>query len=83
MKIALEDQDKTTFTYPWGNYAYSILPFVLCNAPTTFQREILNIFLKFSHDCMEICMGDFTTYGETYDEALGNLMQRTKNFIKK
>jgi hypothetical protein len=35
--IALEDQDKTTFTFPWGTYAYRVLPFGLCNAPTTFQ----------------------------------------------
>jgi hypothetical protein len=35
--IALEDQDKTTFNCPWGTYAYRVLPFGFCNAPTTFQ----------------------------------------------
>jgi hypothetical protein len=35
--IAPEDQDKTMFTCPWGTYAYKVLPFGLCNAPTTFQ----------------------------------------------
>ena len=44
IQIALEDQDKTTFTFPWGDFAYRFLPFGLCNAPTTFQREILDIF---------------------------------------
>ena len=39
--IALEDQDKTTFTCPWGTFAYRVLPFGLCNAPTTFQRAVL------------------------------------------
>jgi len=34
--IAPEDQDKTTFTCPWGTFAYRVLPFGLCNAPTTF-----------------------------------------------
>ena len=47
IQIAPKDQDKTTFTFPWGNFAYRVLPFGLCNAPTTFQREILGIFLIF------------------------------------
>ena len=34
--IALEDQEKTTFTRPFGTYAYKRMPFGLCNAPTTF-----------------------------------------------
>ena len=36
IQIAPEDQDKTTFTYPWGPYAYRVLPFGLCNALATF-----------------------------------------------
>ena len=34
--IAPEDQDKTTFTCPWGTFSYQFFPFGLCNAPTTF-----------------------------------------------
>jgi hypothetical protein len=42
--INLEDQEKTTFTCPFGTYAYRRMPFGLCNAPITFQRCIMNIF---------------------------------------
>ena len=42
--IALEDQDKTTFTCFLGTYAYRVFPFGLCNAPATFQRAVLEIF---------------------------------------
>jgi hypothetical protein len=71
--IAPEDQDKTTFTCPWCTYAYRVLPFELCNAPATFQRAILGIFVDLIHDCVEVYMDDFTVYGNTYQEALENL----------
>nr|GEV02824.1 DNA-directed DNA polymerase [Tanacetum cinerariifolium] len=32
------DQEKTTFTCPYGTFSYRIMPFSLCNAPGTFQR---------------------------------------------
>ncbi|GJU34862.1 reverse transcriptase domain-containing protein [Tanacetum coccineum] len=35
--IALKDQEKTTFTCPYGTFAYKRIPFGLCNVPTTFQ----------------------------------------------
>ncbi|GJV10524.1 hypothetical protein Tco_1352065 [Tanacetum coccineum] len=32
------DQEKTTFTCPYGTFSYRRMPFGLCNAPGTFQR---------------------------------------------
>ena len=42
---ALENQEKTTFTCPYGTFAYRRMPFGLCNAPTTFQKWMIAIFL--------------------------------------
>ncbi|GKB36548.1 reverse transcriptase domain-containing protein [Tanacetum coccineum] len=38
--IELADREKTTFTCPYGTYAYKRMPFGLCNAPTTFQSTL-------------------------------------------
>jgi len=73
IKIAPQDQDKTTFTSPWGTFSYRFLPFGLCNAPTTFQRAVLGIFSDMLNDSMEIFMDDFTPYGVSFQEALENL----------
>ncbi|GJR71519.1 reverse transcriptase domain-containing protein [Tanacetum coccineum] len=47
-----KDQEKTTFTCPYGTFAYRRMPFGLCNAPGTFQRCMMAIF----HDMIEKTM---------------------------
>ncbi|GJU18999.1 DNA-directed DNA polymerase [Tanacetum coccineum] len=44
-----QDQEKTTFTCPYGTFAYRRMHFGLCNAPGTFQRYMMAIF----HDMIE------------------------------
>ena len=39
-----DDHDKTTFTCPYGTYAYRRMSFGLCNAPGSFQRCMMSIF---------------------------------------
>ena len=45
--VSQPDQEKTTFTCPFGTYAYRRMPFGLCNAPSTFQRCMTAIFSDF------------------------------------
>ena len=42
--IEPNDQEKTTFTCPFGTFAYRRMPFGLCNASATFQRCMTAIF---------------------------------------
>ncbi|RDX73481.1 Retrovirus-related Pol polyprotein from transposon 17.6, partial [Mucuna pruriens] len=76
--IAPEDQHKTTFTCPFGTFAYTRMPFGLCNAPSTFQRCMMNIFSDLLQDCIEVFMDDFTVYAESFDACLNNLSKVLK-----
>uniref|UniRef100_A0A2N9HGA3 Integrase catalytic domain-containing protein n=1 Tax=Fagus sylvatica TaxID=28930 RepID=A0A2N9HGA3_FAGSY len=53
IEIALEDQGKTTFTCPFGTFAFRRMPFGLCNAPATFQRCMVSIFSDMVEKFME------------------------------
>ncbi|RVW36286.1 Retrovirus-related Pol polyprotein from transposon 17.6 [Vitis vinifera] len=70
IEIDLADQEKTTFTCPFGTYAYRRMPFGLCNAPATFQRCMLSIFSDMVERIMEVFMDDITVYGGTFEECL-------------
>ena len=45
ISITPEDQEKSTFTFPFGTFAFKRMSFGMCNAPATFQRCMMSIFL--------------------------------------
>ncbi|GJV40414.1 reverse transcriptase domain-containing protein [Tanacetum coccineum] len=71
--ITSEDQEKTTFTYPYVTFAYRRMSFGLCNAPTTFQRCMTAIFQDMVEYFMEVFMDDFSVFGNSFDCCLANL----------
>ena len=71
--IAPEDQEKTTFTCPYGTFAIRRMPFGLCNAPSTFQRCMMAIFSDMVEKTIEIFMDDFSVLGNSFDNCLENL----------
>ncbi|KAK0604452.1 hypothetical protein LWI29_015827 [Acer saccharum] len=71
--IAPEDQEKTTFTCPFGTFAYRRMPFGLCNAPGTFQRCMMSIFSDMLEEIIEVFMDDFSVFGDSFDLCLHNL----------
>ncbi|KAM2973758.1 hypothetical protein FF1_000124 [Malus domestica] len=73
IKVAPEDQEKTTFTCPFGTFAYRRMSFGLCNAPATFQRCMVSIFSDMIEKIIEVFMDDFSVYGDSFDTCLHNL----------
>ena len=71
LAIHPDDQEKTTFTCPFGTYAFQRMPFGLCNAPTTFQRCMMAIFSDF----IEVFMDDFLVFGSSFVVCLEHLTQ--------
>ena len=83
IEIAPKDQEKTTFTCPFGTYAYRRMPFGLCNAPATFQRCMLSMFSDMVERIMEVYMDDITVYGGDFEECLTNLETILQRCIEK
>ncbi|GJY97216.1 reverse transcriptase domain-containing protein [Tanacetum coccineum] len=73
-----KDQDKTTFTCPYGTFAYRRMPFGLCNAPGTFQRCMMAIFHDMIEETMEVFMDDFSVFGDSFSSCLSNLDKMLK-----
>ncbi|PWA96865.1 reverse transcriptase domain-containing protein (chloroplast) [Artemisia annua] len=68
-----QDQEKTTFTCPYGTLAYRRMPFGLCNAIGTFQRCMMAIFHDMIEKTMEVFMDDFSVVGNSFESCLTNL----------
>nr|GEW79408.1 transposon Ty3-I Gag-Pol polyprotein [Tanacetum cinerariifolium] len=66
-------QEKTTFTCPYGTFAYRRMPFGLYNAPGTFQRCMLAIFHDMVEKTMEVFMDDFSIFGNSFENCLSRL----------
>ncbi|GJY52216.1 reverse transcriptase domain-containing protein [Tanacetum coccineum] len=73
-----KDQEKTTFTCPYGTFAYRRMPFGLCNAPGTFQRCMMAIFHDMIEKTMEVFMDDFSVFGDSFSTCLSHLEKMLK-----
>nr|GEV46966.1 reverse transcriptase domain-containing protein [Tanacetum cinerariifolium] len=82
ISIDPQDQEKTTFTCPFGTFAYRRMPFGLCNAPGTFQRCMMAIFHDMIEETMEVFMDDFSVFEDSFSSCLfhlDKLLKRAKN----
>lgn len=73
IKIAEEDQHKTTFTTPWGTFCYNMMPFGLKNARATYQRAMTTIFHDLIHSILEDYVDDILVKSHTFMDHLVDL----------
>nr|GEV08649.1 DNA-directed DNA polymerase [Tanacetum cinerariifolium] len=73
-----QDQEKTTFTCPYGTFAYRRMPFGLFNATGTFQRCIIAIFYDIIEKTMVVFIDDFLAFGDSLSSCLSNLDKMLK-----
>nr|GEZ72824.1 reverse transcriptase domain-containing protein [Tanacetum cinerariifolium] len=78
ISIDPKDQENTTFTCPYGTFAYCRMPFGLCNAPGTFQRCMMAIFHDMIEKTMEVFMDDFSVFGNSFQSCLSHLEKMLK-----
>jgi len=70
-----DDQDKTTFSTPWGTFKYMKIHFGLKNAGATFQRDMDITFAKEIHDFLVFYLDDLTPFSKSDQENLKHLRQ--------
>nr|GFC16379.1 reverse transcriptase domain-containing protein [Tanacetum cinerariifolium] len=76
--IDLKYQEKTTFTCPYGTFAYKHMPCGLCNAPGNFQRCMMAIFHDMIEKTMVVFMDDFSVFRNSFSTCLTNLENMLK-----
>lgn len=69
------DQDKTTFTTPWGMFKYVKMHFWLKNVGATFQRAMDIAFAKEIHDFLVVYLDDLTPFSKSDSQHLKHLRQ--------
>ena len=69
----MEDQEKTPFVTPTGNYHYKVMPFGLKNAGSTYQRMMTRMFEPHLGKSIEIYVDDMVVKSRVVSEHLGDL----------
>jgi len=70
IRIKSGDQHKTAFRTRYGLYEWTVMPFGLCNAPSTFQRLMNDIFRKEIDKHIIVYIDDILIYSKTWKEHI-------------
>ena len=71
--LATEDQEKTAFVTPVGNYHYKVMPFGLKNARSTYQWMMAKMFELRLGKTIEVYIDDMVVKSKLVSEHLANL----------
>ena len=71
--LALDDQEKTVFVTPIGNYHYKVMPFSLKNAGSTYQRMMTKMFEPQLGKSIVVYIDDMVVKSKMVSEHVGDL----------
>ena len=78
-----DNQEKTTFTCPFGTFSFIPMSFGLYNGPATYQRCMRAIFFDFPGDSLEVFMDDFSIFGNDFKSFLAHLTKIQEVCVRK
>jgi len=70
VRMADKDIHKTTFRTHSGHYEWVVLPFGLCNALTTFQSLMNDIFRSYLRKFILVFFDDILVYNKTWNDHM-------------
>ena len=76
--LALNDQEKTTFVTPIGNYHYKVMPFGLKNVRSTYQRMMTKMFESQMGKNIEVYIDDTVVKSKIVSEHIEDLTNRSE-----
>ena len=71
--LALDDQEKTSFVTPVGNYHYKVMPFGLKNVGSTYQRMMTKMFEAQMGKNIEVYIDDMVVKSKMESEHIRDL----------
>ncbi|GKC40394.1 reverse transcriptase domain-containing protein [Tanacetum coccineum] len=81
--IALEDQEKITFTCPYGMSTNKRMPFGLCNAPANFQRCMTAIFHELVEDSTDMQKSQENGQNRANTDTGTDRVHKSRKFLAK
>ena len=73
IEVDERDREKTAFVTPNGLYQFNVMPFGLCNAPSTFERLMDSVLRNLTWEICLCYLDDIIVFSTDFDSHLDRL----------